>query len=191
MLKLSYSSAEFKNFHGDNSLVFRFREGKFFISKNVLKLSYSNVEFKNFTLDNTPDSRFRSEESLFHSPKMYQNSPTAAMQNPQKNPDPHFGGKGGESCLLLKLCLAMPLAAWVGTLRQTGGEFEPATQHLFFICVYDVGTDMGAGYYIHCLQECSGFVCGCFTLGCRRSSIGCSNTGRCRLQSRGRWSACS
>ena len=52
----------------------------------------------------------------FRSPKMYQKSPTA-MQNSKKKSGgrttgPPFLGRGGKSCLLLKLCLATPLTVW-------------------------------------------------------------------------------
>ena len=62
------------------------------------------------------------ESLLYRSPKMYQKSPTA-MQNSKKKsggrtPGPPFLGRGGKSCLLLKLCLATPLSCPLKQLRN-------------------------------------------------------------------------
>ena len=75
-------NTEFKQFPGGNTPDPRFggREGKkreslFLLSKNVLKLSYNN-----FSRRVHPGPPFLGRKSLFSSPKMFQNSPTA-MQN--------------------------------------------------------------------------------------------------------------
>ena len=49
-----------------------------FRSPKMNQLSYSNAEFKNFPGSISPDLRFsgRGGGICFHSPKMYQNSPT-------------------------------------------------------------------------------------------------------------------
>ena len=101
----------------------------FSFSENVPKLSYSNAEFKKFPCDNTPNSRFRGEESWFY---FSENVPKRSYNNAElhkisRTPGPPFLGRGGESCLLLKLGLATPLDLSWNKIKELH-RFPPLTQ---------------------------------------------------------------
>ena len=91
-------------------LRFMEEENLFSFSKTVLKFSYSNAEFKTFPGDITRTPVLGEMRVCFRSPKMYQNSRTALKKKSGGGtPGPPFSGRGCESCLLLKICLATPL----------------------------------------------------------------------------------
>ena len=111
--KLSYSEAEFKKIPGDNIFqtpVLGERKVCFCSPKMYQNspIAMQNSKIFPVTIHWTPVLGER--KVGFISPKIFQNAPTA-MQNSKKFQNsriPVFG-KRGESCLLLKLCLATPL----------------------------------------------------------------------------------